>query len=366
MRIEFVRRDNPAAWLRFASPLLAVALALALAGLFFQLLGVDALRALYVFFIEPLETDWSREDILIKSTPLILIGAGLTVCFLSGTWNIGAEGQFVAGALAGSIMPLMFPMVEGIWVLPLMLILGAIGGALCGMVPAQLKVRFGASEILVSLMMVYIMQLLLDWVVRGPWRDPQSFGFPKSRDFHASAELSVLPGFFDLHWGFPIAIVVAIGVFFFLSRTIGGFDVRVSGAAPRAARFSGVSRARITVFVFAVSGGLAGLAGIVDVAGNAQKLQPVISPGYGFTAIIVAFLGRLNLVGAIFAGLLLALTYIGGENAQLDLGLPVQATQVVQGLLLFCVLALDTFILYRLRWISRQSAASGGTQGDLA
>ncbi|MEM1365532.1 MAG: ABC transporter permease [Pseudomonadota bacterium] len=357
MRIEFVRRDSEAKWLRFASPLLAVLLALVLSGVFFQSLGVDALRALYVFFIEPFEADWSREDLLIKATPLILIGAGLTVCFLSSTWNIGAEGQFVAGALAGSIMPLMFHNVEGVWVLPLMLILGAVGGALCAMVPAQLKVRFGASEILVSLMMVYIMQLLLDYMVRGPWRDPQSFGFPKSRDFNVSAELSPLPGFFDLHWGFPIAIFAAICVTFFLSRTMGGFDVRVSGAAPRAARFSGVSRSSIIIFAFAVSGGMAGLAGIVDVAGNAQKLQPVISPGYGFTAIIVAFLGRLNPVGAIFAGLLLALTYIGGEGAQLALGLPVQATQVVQGLLLFCVLALDTFILYRLRWVPKVPSA---------
>ncbi|MEO0498365.1 MAG: ABC transporter permease [Pseudomonadota bacterium] len=253
MRVEFVRRDQPARWLRFASPVLAVLLALVLSGVFFQLLGVNSVRALYVFFIEPLQTDWSREDILIKATPLILIGAGLTVCFLSSTWNIGAEGQFVAGALAGSVMPLMFPDVGGIWVLPLMLMMGAAGGALCAMVPAQLKVRFGASEILVSLMMVYIMQLFLDWVVRGPWRDPQSFGFPKSRDFNPSAELAPMPGFFDLHWGFPIALIVATGVAFFLSRTIGGFDVRVSGAAPRAARFSGVSRSSITIFVFAAA-----------------------------------------------------------------------------------------------------------------
>jgi simple sugar transport system permease protein len=356
MQLELVKRDSPNRFLTVASPVLAVVFTLILSGIFFAIIGVDWQRALTVFFLEPLQADWSREDILIKATPLILIGAGLTVCFLSNTWNIGAEGQFIAGALAGSIIPLGFYGVEGFWVLPLMLLLGFAGGALCAMIPALLKVRFGASEILVSLMMVYIMQLLVDWMVRNPWRDPQSFGFPKSRDFVESAELPVIPGFFDLHWGIVIAIVASLFLAFFLKRMMRGFDVRVSGAAPRAARFSGVSRNGIVILVFAISGGLAGLAGIVDVAGGAQKLQPVISPGYGFTAIIVAFLGRLNPVGAIFAGLILALTYIGGEGAQLDLGLSAQTTQVVQGILLFSVLAFDTFILYRLR---RKPGVSG-------
>lgn len=352
MRLELVKRSAEARFLVFASPFIAIAITVLVGAIFFAAIGVDPGRGVYVFFIEPISAWWSIEQLLAKATPLILIGAGLSLCFLSNNWNIGAEGQFIAGALAGSILPVVFYQFEGPLVLPLMLVMGFAGGAFYGLVPAALKTRFGASEILTSLMLVYIAQLFLDWMVRGPWRDPASFGFPKTRTFNDAAVVPTV-GPFDIHAGLLIALVASIILFVFLKRTLKGFEVRISGTAPRAATFAGVSNRNMVLFVFAVSGGLAGLAGIIEVAGVAKKLQPVISPGYGFAAIIVAFLGRLNPLGVVFAALLLALTYLGGEAAQLELNVTDKVTRVIQGVVLFAILACDTFILHRVRLVRR-------------
>jgi simple sugar transport system permease protein len=352
MRLELVKRTDRAVGAAILSPLIAITLTLVTAAILFAIMGKEPLRALAIYFLQPLGDGWSLQELSVKATPLILIGVGLAFCYLSNTWNIGAEGQLVVGAMFGTWLALATHGVDhGPWVLPAMLLLGAIGGALFAMIPAILKVRFGASEILTSLMLVYIAQFALDYMVRGPWRDPQGFNFPVTVTFDAQAKMPLLFETGRLHAGFLIALVVVVVATLVLMRTLKGFEVRLIGEAPRAARFGGFDEKRMIILVFAISGALAGLAGIIEVAGPVGQLQPAFSPGYGFTAIIVAFLGRLNPVGILIAGLFLALTYIGGENAQIALRLPLDFTNVLQGLLLFYVLACDTLILYRLRLV---------------
>jgi general nucleoside transport system permease protein len=292
---------------------------------------------------------------------LILIATGLCVCARANNWNIGAEGQFTVGAICGSAIPILYPDWDSPIVLPLMLLLGIVGGALYGAIPALLKTHFNTNEILTSLMLVYIAQLFLDWLIRGAWQDPNGHGFPQSRDFGPNA---VLPAIWEesgrTHWGFVFAIVAAVLVWFMMRYTLKGFEVVVLGQSARAGRFAGFSAKKMVWFGFLISGGLAGLAGISEVAGSIGHLQPSISPGYGFTAIIVAFLGRLNPLGVIAAGLVLALTYIGGEAAQLSIGVSDKVTSVFQGLLMVFVLSCDTMIFYRIRFIRHRAQPTSG------
>ena len=358
MRIELIKRPQHSFLFSVLSPFIAFALTIVFGIILFALLGKNPFSAMYIFFIEPLTQVWQLHELAIKAAPLILIGAGLSVCYLSNNWNIGAEGQFTMGALAGSIMPVLYPDLQNWAILPLMLIMGMAGGAAYAAVPAFLKVRFNTNEILTSLMLVYVAQLFLDWVVRGPWRDPQGFNFPQTIQFHAYAVLpEILPSSGRANWGFVLAIVAAFVLWFLLGKTLKGFEVKVLGQSPRAGRFAGFSGGRMVFFAFLVSGALAGLAGICEVSGAIGQLQPTISPGYGFTAIIVAFLGRLNPLGIVAAGLVLALSYLGGEAAQVSLGVTDKTARVFQGMLLFFVLASDTLIYYRIRFARHGQAA---------
>ena len=283
---------------------------------------------------------------------------GLSLCYLANVWNIGAEGQFLIGAVAGSWLAVKTHGTDaGPWVLPAMLVLGALGGALYALIPAICKVRFGASEILTSLMLVYVADLFLDYLVRGPWRDRAGFNFPTTAEFDPVATVPVLIEGSRLHLGAIIALVVVVIAAVLLGRTIKGFEIRVVGAAPKAARFAGFNADRLVLFTFAVSGALAGLAGIIEVAGPVGHLQPGFSPGYGFTAIIVAFLGRLNPIGILIAGLFLALTFIGGEQAQISMKIPLDLTKVFQGILLFLRSPRDP--IYPLPHPPRSRAAKG-------
>ena len=249
-------------------------------------------------------------------------------------------------------LPVFFPDFQSWLVLPLMLLTGMAGGALYGAIPAFLKVRFNTNEILTSLMLVYVIQLVNDWLVRGPWRNPQGMSFPGTIRFNETARLpEMMPSSGSAHWGIVLAVVAAVVVWFMLSRMLKGFEVKVLGQSPRAGRFGGFSTARMVFFAFVLSGALAGLAGISEVAGPVGSLNEKISIGYGFAAIIVAFLGRLNPLGVIAAGFLLALTYLGGEAAQSSLGVTSQTARAFQGLLLFFVLACDTLIHYRIRLV---------------
>ncbi len=358
--IRLEKRDSISPFFSIASPFIALAMTVVIGAVLFSFLGKNPAEALYVYFVEPLTETWSLHELAIKAAPLILIATGLSLCFRSGNWNIGAEGQFVMGGVAGSMLPIVFPTFESFLVLPLMLVCGIVGGMVWAAIPAILKNRFGANEILTSLMLVYVAELFLDWIVRGPWRNPQGFNFPESRGF---TEWQILPEMLAsgrTHYGALLALVVVVFAWVLLSKTLKGFEISVVGQAPRAGRFAGFDPKRTTLFVFLVSGGLAGLAGIAEVSGAIQQLRPSISPGYGFTAIIVAFLGRLNPLGIFAAAIILALSYLGGEAAQVSLNVSDKVTNVFQGFLLFFVLASDTLIHHRIKIVRPLVAKEAG------
>jgi general nucleoside transport system permease protein len=357
MPLVLERRAERSLAVAVASPLIAIALTLTTMGLLFWLIGKHPVAALHAYFVAPLTDAYSLQEIAVKATPLVMIAVGLSLCYLANVWNIGAEGQFLIGAVAGTWLAVKTHGTDaGPWVMPAMLVLAALGGALWALIPAICRIRFGASEILVSLMLVYVADLTLDYLVRGPWRDPAGYNFPTTADFEAVATVPTLIEGSRLHLGAPIALVVVAVAALVLGRTIQGFEIRVVGLAPKAARFAGFNPDRLVLLTFVVSGALAGVAGIIEVAGPIGNLRPNISPGYGFTAIIVAFLGRLNPVGVLVAGLFLALTFIGGEQAQISLKVPLDLTKVFQGMLLFFVLACDSLILYRIRFLSSARA----------
>jgi ABC-type uncharacterized transport system permease subunit len=352
MRLVLEKRAERSTLIAVASPLIAIALTLVTIAILFAILGKNPIAALIVYFIDPLIDSYSLQELVVKATPLVMIAVGLSLCYIANIWNIGAEGQFVIGAVCGSWLAVRTNGTDaGYWVLPVMLFLGALGGALYALIPAICRVYFGASEILTSLMLVYVADLFEDYLVRGPWRDPKGLNFPTTADFDPVATVPNLIEGGRLHAGSIVALVIVMLATVLLGRTIMGFEIRLVGAAPKAARFSGFNADRLVIFTFAISGALAGLAGIIEVAGPIGHLQPSISPGYGFTAIIVAFLGRLNPVGILIAGLFLALTFIGGEEAQISMKVPLDLTKVFQGILLFYVLGCDSLIVYRVRLV---------------
>lgn len=358
--IGFVRRAAPSRAWSLATPLIAVLATFVAGGLLFASLGKNPVEAIRVIFFDPLFGEFSfyyRPQLLVKGAPLVLIAIGLSIGFRAGIWNIGAEGQYIAGALAGAGVGLAFYPMESAFIFPLMVVAGALGGWLWGMIPAMLKVRFGTNEILVSLMLVYVAEQLLASMAFGAMRNPDGRGFPGSRNLadYPSAT-SWIDANAGLHWGVAAALIAVIYAYILMSKHQLGFHIRLSGEAPRAARFAGVNPARMIYFCLGMSGLLAGLAGLFEVTGPSGQVTDSFNVGYGFTAIIVAFLGRLHPLGILLAGALLALTFIGGELAQTQLGLPAAAVQVFQGMLLFFLLAFDLLTNYRLQFRAKGAA----------
>ena len=343
-------RREPSQAMFYLTPFLAIALTLLAGVVLFEILRKPPLEAMRLIFVAPLTSVRGIAELLVKGTPLILIAIGLAIGFRGGIWNIGAEGQFAIGALSGGAVALAFYPATGWWLLPLMSLAGIAGGAAWAAIPALLRTRFGANEILVSLMLVYVAVLLLSWLVHGPLRDPDGLNFPESRLFQTA--LPILIDGTRAHIGFLVAVAAVGLAWLLLERHVLGFKIKVLGQAPPAARFGGFSDRRLIWFCFLLSGGCAGLAGLFEAAGPVGQLVPALPAGYGFTAIIVAFLGRLNPVGILIAGLFLALTFIGGEGAQISMKVPLDLTKVFQGILLFYVLACDSLIVYRIRLLS--------------
>jgi simple sugar transport system permease protein len=334
----------------YGSPVLAVLLTIVTMAIIFALMGASPGVAIETFLISPVTTMTGVSSLFVRAAPLIMIAVGLSFCYRANVWNIGGDGQFTLGAIAGGGLALFFPNEAFWWFYPVVLVFGVAGGMFWSGIVAFLKLRFNANEILTSLMLVYIAQLVLVWLVTGPWRDPQGFGFPQSAMFSAGATTPNI-GTTQIHLGCVLAPVLAIITWQVMGRSVLGFQLKVVGQAPRAARYAGFSNARLTWIALLVSGGLSGLAGIIEVTGPIGQLTTGITPGYGFTAVIVAFLGRLHPIGVIFAGLLLALSYLGGDAAQINLNLPNAITGIFQGVLLFYLLGADILILYRLKRI---------------
>ena len=342
--------------MRYASPLLAAALTGVGGLIVFALLGRNPWEGFRVFFLSPLKDAYGVAELLLKATPLMLIAVGLAVGFRANVWNIGAEGQFILGAIAGGGIALHWEGSQSPLLLPAMVVAGAIGGALWAAIPALLKTRFNASEILVSLMLVYIAQLGVSWLVHGPWKDPAGFNFPQTRMLGEAALLPVLVEGTRLNAAFGIALAALVAGYVFMQRSFAGFRMQVAGQAEAAARYAGFSTAR-TVWTGLLAGGAAaGIAGMSEVAGPMGQITEHVSNNYGFAAIIVAFVGRLNPVGILFASLLMALLYLGGEQAQQYLNLPSSIAKVFQGMLLSFLLGADVFVNYRLRFDAAKPA----------
>jgi ABC-type uncharacterized transport system permease subunit len=358
MSLSLTPRGRPLTAMLYLSPLLAVALSVVTSAALFAILGRSPGPALYALFIAPLETTYGLAELALKATPLLLCAIGIAIGCRANVWNIGAEGQFTVGAIAAAAPALAFGGDGSWWLLPLMLLCGIAGGVVWAAIPAFLRTRFNAHEILTSLMLTYVAIQLLGWLVHGPWQDPEGFNFPQTKQFDADAMLPVLIPGTRVNLGALLGLLaVPLGAVL-LGRTLMGFRIRVVGLAPGAARYAGFSEHGTIWFTLLVSGGLAGLAGVCEVAGPIGQLQPIISPGYGFAAIIVAFLGRLHPVGILFASLLMALLYLGGEGLQMSQQLPTAVTGVIQGMLLFFLLGMDVFINYRVRW--KPAAAGAG------
>ncbi|MGP6087358.1 ABC transporter permease [Antarctobacter jejuensis] len=360
--IRLEKRPQPSRLWTALTPVLAVLLTMLVGGILFAFLGANPFEAIRTIFWDPIFNaqfaGFTRPQLLVKAAPLILIAIGLSIGFRAGIWNIGAEGQYIMGAICGAAAGLAFYPSESPLIFPLMIVAGALGGWAWAMIPALLKTTFGTNEILVSLMLVYVAETILGSVSTGLLRNPEGHGFPGSRNFkswEAVHNAEIISGT-GMHWGVVAALIAVIGAYVLLTRHILGFNIRLTGEAPRAARFSGVNPARIILICLGLSGLLAGTAGLFEVTGPAGQISIDFNSGYGFTAIIVAFLGRLHPVGILLAGLLMALTYIGGELAQLMLGVPGAAIQLFQGMLLFFLLAMDVFINFRLRIGQREAA----------
>ena len=357
LRLERRRRHSAA--MLYLSPVLAVALTLASGLVIFTVLGKDPWLALYTFFVQPLTSVFGLTELAVKATPLVLIGVGLSIGFRANVWNIGAEGQLTIGAIFGGGLAIYFHDSESPLLLPAMVLAGGLGGMAWAALPAWFRTRFNANEILTSLMLTYVAILLLSYLVHGPWRDPAGYNFPESRLFPDAGTMPILVPESRLHLGAVFAIAAVAGGWLLLSKALVGFQLRVVGAAPRAARHAGFAENRLIWLALLLGGGLAGVAGMGEVAGPVGQLLPSISPGYGFTAIIVAFLGRLHPLGVLLAGLVISLTYLGGETAQIEIGLPAAVTGLFQGILLFFLLACDVLTLYRVRFVGRRRQGSG-------
>ncbi len=355
-------RAVPSRNMAYFSPVLALALTLFFGALLFLALGKNPLTGLQVFLLEPIRSWAAISELLLKTTPLVLCALGLSICYRANVWNIGAEGQLIAGGIAAGSVILMFdngsPVLPGGMVLVLASLAGVLGGALWAGITALLRDRFNANEILVSLMLTYIAQLLLMYMVNGPLKDPHGMNFPQSRVFSPEFLLPPLFAGSRLHIGFAVMLIASAVMTVFVYRSFAGYRLTVGGLAPLAARYAGFSSRRALWTSLLISGGFAGIAGAFEVTGPIGQVLPSISPGYGFAAIIVAFVGRLNPIGTIFGGLILSLFYLGGEMAQSRLGLPSAITGLFQGMLLFLLLACDTLINYRLRWTSPAHAQS--------
>ncbi len=353
--LQLEPRPEPSRWLSVLSPFVACLVTVVIGVALFVALGKDPLQALQMFFYEPIKNARAIAELSIKAAPLLLIALGLSVCFRSGVWNIGAEGQFILGTIGATGVALHVTAQSSSWMIVPVLLGGTAGGMLWAGLTAWLRDRFNASEILVSLMLVYVAEQVLSYLVHGPWKDPNGYNFPQTITFLAAARMPRLFEGTRANWGVAIALSCVVLFWLFMHRTLAGYRLEVAGLAPRAARYAGFSSRGALWTTLLLSGATAGLAGALEVAGPVGQLTAEVPLGYGFAAIIVAFVGRLEPLGVLLSSLLMSMFYIGGELSQSRLGLPKSITGVFQGVLLFSLLSCDTLITSRIRFGKRRA-----------
>jgi simple sugar transport system permease protein len=357
MRLKLEKRPEPSRAMLYATPIASVIVTMIVGAIIFSAIGYNGLNAVYQVFVAPLVQTYKWQDIALKASPLILIGVGLAVGNRAAIWNIGAEGQYVAGALAGVGIGIATLNLHGFWILPVMIVAGLAGGAVWGAIPALLKTRFNVNETLSSLMMTYVAIHMMNYFVTGPWKNRKGFSYPQTPGLtHDQLMPTLIPGT-QVHYGVLFTLIIAVIVWLLMSRSVFGFQVRVVGSAPHAARHAGFSQKATVWLVFLLSGALAGLAGVFEVTGPYGQMTLGFPQNYGFTAIIVAFLGRLNPLGVILAGIVMAITYVGGDLAQSAAQLPNASKGIFQAMVLFFLLASDILVRYRLRIVSSAPSA---------
>ena len=350
MRIKLEKRRAPSMAMLVVTPVVSVLVTMLIGIVVFDLLGIDGLKAVTDIFLTPLLTSYKWQDVAVKAAPLIIIALGLSVANRAQVWNIGAEGQYIIGALCATGVGLAFGTVGGPLVVALMVASGVLGGAAWAAVPAGLRTRFGVNEILTSLMLTYVAGHVLSYLVGGPWKDPEGRNFPVTAPLADSQTLPVL-GTSTVHLGVLVAVILPFVFWYLMSRSVFGFQVRVVGSAPNAARHGGFDGKQTIWLAMIISGGMAGLAGSLEFTGVLHKMDLGFPSGYGFTAIIVCFLGRLNPIGCLIAGIVLAVTYVGGQMAQTSVKIPNSTAGIFQAMMLFFILASDILVRYRIKLV---------------
>jgi ABC-type uncharacterized transport system permease subunit len=361
MRIRFEKRLTPSQFMQIATPIASVLLTMLVGAVIFELIGFDGPRAIYETFITPIVAPYKWVDVLTKAAPLIIIALGLSLGNQAKIWNIGAEGQYVIGALSGAGVAYSAPSAPSFVAIPVMIAAGIFGGMAWAAIPAFLKTRYRVSEVLSTLMLVYVALQVLSYMVDVPWKDPNGHNFPQTAPLTPAESLpQVLPGTV-VPPGFVVAIALTLIFWVLTARSVYGFSVRTVGAAPNAARYGGFDASRTVWSTLMISGGMAGLAGVLELMSQLRLINLGFPSGYGFTAIIVSFLGRLNPIGVFLAGLILAVTYVGGQVAQTAVHVPEATAGIFQATMLFFILASDILVRYRVRLIrDAPSAAVAG------
>ncbi len=359
MRIRLEKRRELSRTMLALSPIGAVAMTMIVGAVIFAALGYDGPRAVREIFFTPVLAPYKWPDVATKAAPLILIALGLTLGNQAKVWNIGAEGQYLLGALGGAGVGILTKDMHGIWILPLMMVVGVAAGALWAAPVAWLRNRYGVNEILSSLMLVYVALQLLNYLVTGPWKDPNGQNFPQTAPFTPDQKLPA--DLFGLPFppGLYVAFALALAFWLVMARSEFGLGVRIVGEAPKAARYAGYRETSAVWSTLLISGGMAGLAGVLEATTQSGQLNLGFPSGYGFTAIIVSFLGRLHPLGIVLAGIVLAISYVGGQVAQTTVHVPSATAGLFQAMMLFFILASDVLVRRRLRieWGSRTAAA---------
>ena len=354
---KLAKRERPSLSSKILAPLVALVAATLINLLLYLVMGKDPVAVFHAMILEPFISFPSFAEVLLKTGPLLLIAEGLAIGYRAKVFNIGAEGQFIMGAVFASALPVWYPMATGQWIWPTMLLAGAVGGAMWAGITAFWRVRLRANEILVSLMLSLVAAQVLNYLLLGPWKDPNGFNFPQSVMFQYDAMVPLIVPGTRVNASLLIAIALALAAYVFMQKSFMGYKLEVGGLAPRAAGYAGFSEGRAIWLSLLIGGFAAGLAGAAEVAGPIGQLQRSISTGYGYAAIIVAYLGGLHPIGILFSSVVMAAIYIGGDNAMVSADLPIAAVRVFQGSLLLSYLMAMTFVRYRLVF-ARQ--ATGG------
>ena len=356
MRLKLEKRRAPSLAMLVATPIASVILTMLIGIVVFDLLGINGFEAVVDIFLSPLLYSYKWQDVALKAAPLIIIALGLSMGNRAQVWNIGAEGQYVIGALCCAGVGIAFGQTGGFLVVVLMIAAGIMGGGIWAAVPAWLRTRFNVNEILSSLMLTYISFQVLGYLVGGPWKDPNGRNFPATAPLADSQTLPVWPES-TVHLGVLVALILPFVFWVIMARSEFGYQVRVVGSSATAARHGGFDSKRTIWATMIIGGAMAGLAGGLEFAGVLHKMDLGFPSGYGFTAIIVAFLGRLNPFGCLIAGIVLAVTYVGGQMAQTSVHIPNSTAGIFQAMMLFFILASDILVRYRIRLIPSTKAA---------